>query len=62
VQGRPLAELVRESKGIAEYLRKMTPAQRAILEDPAKYLGAAAERTRAVCDAWERRLAGLQTL
>jgi len=56
VQGRPLAQLVRESAAIAPYLEKMTPGQRAILDDPAKYLGAAAQRTRAICDEWEERL------
>jgi adenylosuccinate lyase len=53
-QGRSLSALLRESKQIAEYLGKMTPAQQAILDDPAKYLGASAQRTRAICDEWER--------
>jgi adenylosuccinate lyase len=55
-QGRPLAQLLRENKEIAEYLRKMSPEQLAILDDPAEYLGAATQRTRAICDAWEKRL------
>jgi adenylosuccinate lyase len=58
-KGRPLAQLLRENTEIAEYLRKMSPAQLAILDDPAHYLGAAAQRTRAICDAWEKRLAAL---
>jgi adenylosuccinate lyase len=59
VQHRQLSELVRESRDIAGYLQKMTPAQREVLDDPAKYLGAAAQRTQAICDEWEDRLARL---
>ena len=55
-KGRQLAELLKQSKEIAAYLKKMTPAQLAILEDPAKYVGAAAQRTRAICDEWEGKL------
>jgi adenylosuccinate lyase len=56
-QKRSLAALVREDQSIASYLAKMTPEQLAILDDPAKYLGAAVERTRALCDEWESRIA-----
>jgi adenylosuccinate lyase len=56
IQGRPLAQLLREDKSIASYLQQMTPDQLAVLADPAKYLGAAAQRTRAVCDEWERKM------
>ena len=56
IQRRPLSQLVRETTAIAEYLRKMTPEQLAILDDPAKYLGAAGQRTRAICDEWEGKL------
>ena len=38
------------------YFKNLTPAQKAVLEDPARYLGAAAERTRAICADWEKRL------
>jgi len=41
---------------LAPWLDKLTDAQRAILRDPAKYLGAAAEKTERVCDTWEREL------
>jgi hypothetical protein len=40
-------------------LLKMTPEQRAVLEEPANYLGASVQRTRAICDRWEKRLAEL---
>ena len=55
-QDRPLAQLLRENQEIAGYLHKMTAEQLAILDDPAQYLGAAAQRTRAICDDWEERL------
>jgi adenylosuccinate lyase len=56
IQGRPLSQLLREDKGVAEYLRKMTPAQLAVLDDPARYLGASVQQTRAICDAWEKKI------
>jgi adenylosuccinate lyase len=55
-QQRPLSQLVCDSAELAPYLAKMTPAQRAILDDPAKYLGAATQRTCAICDHWENKL------
>lgn len=59
VQKRPLSQLLREDAGIASYLAKMTPEQLAVLDDPAKYLGAAEARTRALCDEWERKIPSL---
>jgi adenylosuccinate lyase len=56
-QGRPLAELARASDDLRPYLRRMPPRMLETVEDPAKYLGAAAQRTRAICDEWEKRLA-----
>jgi adenylosuccinate lyase len=56
VQNQTLAQLVRSEPSIAAHLQKLTPEQRAILEDPARYTGAAAKRTRDVCDEWESRL------
>jgi adenylosuccinate lyase len=56
ISGRPLAELLRADKALAPYLAKMTAEQRNVLEDPARYLGAAAQRTRAICDEWERKI------
>jgi adenylosuccinate lyase len=58
-QKRPLSEVLRADAGIKSYLAKMSPGQLAILEDPARYLGAAEQRTLAVCDDWERRLTSL---
>jgi adenylosuccinate lyase len=55
IQKRPLSQLLREDSTIAKYLVKMTAEQLAVLDDPAKYLGAAESRTRAICDQWEAR-------
>jgi adenylosuccinate lyase len=55
-QGRPLAELARASDDVGPYLRRIPPSLLAAVEDPAKYLGAAAQRTRAICDEWEKRV------
>ncbi len=51
-----LAQVIKESKSLEPYLQKMTAAQKAILEDPANYRGAASQRTRALCDMWEKKL------
>jgi adenylosuccinate lyase len=51
-----LAEVIRGDAGLAPYLAKLTPQQRAVLEDPAKYLGAAEQRTKAICDLWEKKV------
>ncbi|MFO0863865.1 MAG: lyase family protein [Gemmataceae bacterium] len=59
LQKRSLADLVKESEEIQPYLKKMTPEHLAILADPAKYQGASAQRTRHLCDEWERKLAAI---
>jgi adenylosuccinate lyase len=61
IQKRPLSQLLREDGSIVSYLAKMSAEQLAILDDPAKYLGAADQRTLAVCDEWERTIASLQS-
>jgi adenylosuccinate lyase len=61
VQGCSLSEAIRQDRSLDAYLQKLTPAQRAVLVDPARYLGAAAARTIAVCADWEQRLARLRT-
>jgi len=60
IQKRPLSQLLREDTSIASYLAKMTPEQLAVLDDPARYLGAAEQRTRELCDEWEGKLASLR--
>lgn len=51
-----LWELAMASEELAPYLERFSESQRAILKDPAKYTGIAAQRALAVCDEWERRL------
>jgi adenylosuccinate lyase len=52
----PLSRLIQADKNLAGYIQRLTPEQLAILDDPAKYLGAAVQRTRAICADWEKRL------
>ena len=59
VQKRPLSQLLRDDARIASYLAKMSSQQLAILDDPARYLGVAEQRTREVCDEWEKKLGSL---
>jgi adenylosuccinate lyase len=54
-----LTEAIRADAVLAPYLQRLKPEQRAVLEDPARYLGASAQRTLAVCDEWEQKLAQL---
>jgi adenylosuccinate lyase len=61
VQGCSLFDAIRAERTLDPYLQRLTAEQRAILDDPAKYLGAATERTLEVCDHWEGRLAELPT-
>ncbi len=58
IQKRPLSQLLREDKTIAKFLAKMTADQLAVLDDPARYLGAAEQRTLALCDEWEAKVTG----
>jgi adenylosuccinate lyase len=60
VKGTTLTEAIRNDRSLDAYLEKLTPEQRTVLDDPAHYRGAAAERTRTICAAWEARLAELE--
>jgi adenylosuccinate lyase len=60
VHGITLTQAVQADRSLDAYLQRLSPEQRAVLDDPARYLGAAARRTRAVCAAWEGRLAELE--
>ncbi len=51
--GVALMELARQKPELAPYFKKLAPREREILDDPAKYTGAAAERTAAVCAYWK---------
>lgn len=52
-----LAQLIASEASLQPYLKRLTPEQRAVLEDPARYQGAAARTARTVCDEWEKKLA-----
>ncbi|NLY73956.1 MAG: adenylosuccinate lyase [Firmicutes bacterium] len=54
--GKTLRELLVERTELLPYWNKLTPKQREVLENPAKYTGWAAQKTEAICDAWEKRL------
>jgi adenylosuccinate lyase len=54
-----LSAAIRAEPALAPYLARLTPAQRAVLDDPASYLGASAARALAICNEWEKRLAAL---
>jgi adenylosuccinate lyase len=47
-----LIELAKQAPELKPYFETLEPHFREILEDPAKYTGAAPVRTRAVCDYW----------
>jgi adenylosuccinate lyase len=51
-----LTEAIRRDAAVAPFLERLTDDQRAVLQDPARYLGAAGQRTRVLCDKWERKL------
>ena len=51
--GVALMALARQKPELAPYFQQLKPREREILDDPAKYTGAAAERTAAVCAYWK---------
>jgi len=57
--GRTLWDLICEDEALTPYLDKFTEEQKAMLRDPQAYTGIAAEKTRALCDEYEKRLAAL---
>lgn len=52
----PLTELLQGDAAVAQHLRELPPHQKEVLDDPAKYRGAAATTARRVCEMWERRM------
>ncbi|PIY60168.1 adenylosuccinate lyase, partial [Candidatus Woesearchaeota archaeon CG_4_10_14_0_8_um_filter_47_5] len=54
--GRPLHELVLGDRKVQPYCAKLTPVQKAILKDPGKYRGIAAQKAERVCTFWKKRL------
>jgi len=59
VTGRALPEIISEDRSLDEYLQRLTPENRAILKDPARYIGATVQRTFATCEQWERAFASV---
>jgi adenylosuccinate lyase len=59
VEKKTLAQVIKETRALDSYFHNLTATQKAILEDPAKYLGAASQRTCALCDQWDKRLDGM---
>lgn len=51
--GVTLLELAHQKQELAPYLANLKPHAQEILDDPARYIGAAPARTIAVCDYWE---------
>jgi adenylosuccinate lyase len=60
IENKALTQVIREDRSLDQYLQRCTLEQRRILEDPALYTGASAQRTRAVCDGWERKLQSIE--
>jgi adenylosuccinate lyase len=54
-----LTQAIRQDGSLAPYLQRLAPEQRAVLEDPARYLGASVSRTLAICAEWEQKLSKL---
>jgi adenylosuccinate lyase len=58
-QKKTLTEVICRDATLTPYLERMTADQRAVLDDPARYLGASAQQARAIADVWQRRLAAM---
>jgi adenylosuccinate lyase len=54
--GRPLIEAVRADAELSSFFERMEPQQIEVLSDPAKYVGMAPRRARAVASHWKARL------
>jgi adenylosuccinate lyase len=54
--GRSLLDLVDENEALAPFAAGFTAGQRAVLENPERYTGLAARRTREICAGWRHRL------
>ena len=54
--GEPLVELVPQDEELRPYWERLTEEQRAVLSDPERYVGIAAEKTERLCREWQERL------
>lgn len=59
-QGTTVPEVLKESKELAPWLKRLTPKQLQVLSHPETYLGIAAQKALTVCDMWEERLRTLR--
>lgn len=55
-EARPLGEVLFSTEELKPYLEQFTEDQLAVLRDPARYTGYAAQKTAALCDYWEGQL------
>ncbi len=55
--GEPVGKVALAHPDLAEWMAKMTAEQRAVIEDPTRYTGRAAEKARAICAKWKADLA-----
>ncbi len=56
LKGGSLPEALKEDAELSSYIKKFTAEQKALLENPEKYTGKAAEKTESVCRYWENTL------
>lgn len=61
VTGRPLSQIICDDPDLDEYLKRLAPENRDVLEDPTRYIGATVQRTIATCEEWERKLPSILT-
>lgn len=57
---RDFRALLFEDPGLAQFLRELSPGQRALLREPRRYVGIAPEKTGQICDRWELEIERLE--
>ncbi|HYK97373.1 MAG TPA: hypothetical protein VEU77_03170, partial [Candidatus Acidoferrales bacterium] len=57
--GRTVLEIAMLDRDVREYLKKLTPEERRVLDQPEEYRGLASEVTRDVTTTWRERLKGV---
>jgi len=55
-ENKKVIDLLSEDPELLQYYSKFTDQQRAVLENPKKYIGKAVEKTELVCNEWEKKL------
>ncbi|MGF1580633.1 MAG: lyase family protein [Gemmataceae bacterium] len=59
--GKPFLQIAQAEPDLQVYLDKITDRQRAVVEDPATYVGASKQRTLDICAQWRQKLSNLTT-